>query len=46
MAVSSEQIRNLAVAGHAGSGKTILSESILFRQYPIITKTRLPDKSR
>ncbi len=28
--MNSNQIRNLAIAGHAGSGKTILSESILF----------------
>jgi elongation factor G len=27
---NSNQIRNIAVAGHAGSGKTILSESILY----------------
>jgi elongation factor G len=28
--INSNQIRNLVIAGHGGSGKTILSESILF----------------
>lgn len=28
--INSNQIRNIAIAGHAGSGKTILSESILY----------------
>jgi elongation factor G len=28
--LTSDKIRNIVIAGHAGSGKTILSESILY----------------
>ena len=30
MSINSDQIRNIVIAGHGGSGKTILSESILY----------------